>query len=467
MTGLPIPKGRQREVVYLPANGHVVVLGTAGSGKTTMALLRAIQLQKQHANSDDKTLLVTFNRMLVSYMNSFRESLPEGLDVEHYHKVARGYLNSKGRMQRRAILTPEQRQIIIRQAVEERLSPNEEPIAARTFSLLVQEIRWLARFGIRTLEEYIKVEPVGRKGTRIALDSRPLVWDVYQRYQKLREERGYLYDWNDIAIAVEDELRLDNSDWKYRHVIIDEGQDFSPIMLRSLVAAIPDNGSLTFFGDVAQQVYGIRVSWQDAGFKPKKVWKFKENYRNTKEIADLALAISEMPHFLGQPDIVTPNAPRAAGPLPTLVKFKDSKKEIPFVLKQAAQSGRTQQVAILVQKRSQVQQLLRQLRRYPNLSVSKLDRKGRWQWKPGVMIGTYQSAKGLEFDMVIMPFCDSQFWPDAERIREKGIDEAQAEEMRLLYVGVTRAKTRLLITCSGELTNLLPHQWSMYDVQER
>jgi len=37
----PVPQGRQREVVYLPEHGHTVVLGTAGSGKTTMAILRA------------------------------------------------------------------------------------------------------------------------------------------------------------------------------------------------------------------------------------------------------------------------------------------------------------------------------------------------------------------------------------------------------------------------------------------
>ena len=38
------PKGKQEEVMALPAQGHIVVLGTAGSGKTTIALLRALHL---------------------------------------------------------------------------------------------------------------------------------------------------------------------------------------------------------------------------------------------------------------------------------------------------------------------------------------------------------------------------------------------------------------------------------------
>jgi hypothetical protein len=37
---LPQPKGRQSDVIYLPGVGHQVVLGTAGTGKTTMAMLR-------------------------------------------------------------------------------------------------------------------------------------------------------------------------------------------------------------------------------------------------------------------------------------------------------------------------------------------------------------------------------------------------------------------------------------------
>ena len=41
-----ILNGKQEEVLALQAKGHVVVLGTAGSGKTTIALYRAIHLSK-------------------------------------------------------------------------------------------------------------------------------------------------------------------------------------------------------------------------------------------------------------------------------------------------------------------------------------------------------------------------------------------------------------------------------------
>ena len=101
----------------------------------------------------------------------------------------------------------------------------------------------------------------------------------------------------------------------YRHIVIDEGQDFSPMMLRSLAAAVPSDGSLTFFGDTAQQIYGNKVSWRDAGLHVQKPWHFEENYRNTPEIARLAMAIAAMPYFHGTADLVVPRTVRAGSRL--------------------------------------------------------------------------------------------------------------------------------------------------------
>ena len=88
-----------------------------------------------------------------------------------------------------------------------------------------------------------------------------------EEYARVRADAGFLYDWDDIAGAVVAELQGDDRQGLYRHIVIDEGQDFSPAMLRSLAAAIPPEGSLTFFGDMAQQIYGRHVSWKQAGLR--------------------------------------------------------------------------------------------------------------------------------------------------------------------------------------------------------
>jgi len=84
------PKGAQKNVLALEAKGHTVVLGTAGSGKTTMVLFLAKKLS--NLAGKPKVLVVTFNRALVAYMNDIQSAV-QGITVEHYHRFARG--NSK------------------------------------------------------------------------------------------------------------------------------------------------------------------------------------------------------------------------------------------------------------------------------------------------------------------------------------------------------------------------------------
>jgi DNA helicase IV len=95
---LPKPEGKQIEVLDLSAKGHLVVLGTAGSGKTTLAIYRAMQLSK--LDSDERILMITFNTTLVKYLDAIAGEELQNVDVRNYHKFARGYLAGRGKMPR-------------------------------------------------------------------------------------------------------------------------------------------------------------------------------------------------------------------------------------------------------------------------------------------------------------------------------------------------------------------------------
>ena len=59
----------QRRIVELEPNGHMLVKGVAGSGKTTVAVRRIPFLLNHYCHeADDKVLLVTFNKTLVNYI---------------------------------------------------------------------------------------------------------------------------------------------------------------------------------------------------------------------------------------------------------------------------------------------------------------------------------------------------------------------------------------------------------------
>ena len=111
---LPRPIGRQREVLYLPADGHTVVLGTAGSGKTTLAILRSLFLSDPSTDHGGRTLLVTFNRCLVTYMRHLAGASQRLVVVENYHLFARGYLSFRGKLPDNSICKREKRLGLIR-----------------------------------------------------------------------------------------------------------------------------------------------------------------------------------------------------------------------------------------------------------------------------------------------------------------------------------------------------------------
>ncbi|MCY3999348.1 MAG: AAA family ATPase [Bacteroidetes bacterium] len=458
---LPKPIRKQREVLYLPETGHSAILGTAGSGKTTLALYRAAYLSSEDMPHYGPTLLLTFNRALVVYLKHLKHTELRNVTIENYHKFARGYLHSRGKMEPNSICDPNLRHSLIETALNKVRQSHPKPtFLARPISFFLDEIQWILSHGIETEDEYKKVKRVGRMGTKLQRNLRGVMFEILTEYLKLRSQRGKLYDWDDIAYYVHQEYLQDNRQRRYRHIIIDEGQDFSPEMIRSLVSAIPDDGSLTFFGDVAQQIYGQRTSWRSANLSIPQVWEFKENYRNTQQIAQLGLAISKMPYFQGIADIVEPTFPKPAGSLPTLVECHSKETQINIAISRAKDySGTMKSVAILFKNRQQEKLISPSL---PDNS-KRLHRDMRiWDDGPGIYYGTYHSSKGLEFDMVILPFLEDNKLPDSEFILSHGEDEALTHFGRLIYVAVTRAKTEVLLLYTGSVTPLLPTTSSLY-----
>ncbi len=461
---LPAPKGRQQEVVYLPDQGHTVILGTAGSGKTSMAMLRAIHLQKNHCDANEKTLLLTYNKMLMSYMRSFDEFQNNDFQLRTYFKIAYQVLSSNNILSTNGFLDPDKKKVLVEISRTTVSQIYTDPILSRNFMFFFEEIKWIQNFGIKSLQAYEDITRIGRKGTRILRDQRKFVWYVYEEYIKRRTAMGFNVDWDDAPIFVEEILKTGKNVLGFKHIIIDEGQDFTPAMIRSIAAGVPADGSLTFFGDVAQQIYGSRISWKDAGLNAPKVWEFRENYRNSKEIADLALEITRSQYFNDEPDIVPPNIVKAASAKPVLLKFRQH-DEYNDILDFAISRGQNQQLAILVRKRDLVTKIIADLKsKTSQIQISELhENRGNYLPERGIMVGTYHSAKGLEFDTVFMPFCDTDIWPNSERINEIGIDDTSIEDIRLLYVGVTRAKTGLIISYTDSVTTLLPTDFTFYN----
>ena len=456
---LPQPIGRQNEVLYLPPDGHTVVLGTAGSGKTTLAILRSLYLSDPQTDHGGPTLLTTFNRCLVTYMRHLAGELGVNVNVENYHKFARGYLSSSGVDLDDRICSTDERPALIEYALTKAQAEMQSSLFQRPTAFFDDEFQWIQAHGLRNAQDYIDSTHIGSSDRKVMRADRPTLFRVFELYLEARNSSGKLYDWSDLASAVIVALNDDDRERRYRHIVIDEGQDFSPQMIRSLAAAVPQEGSLTFFGDIAQQIYGQNMSWREAGLDPSKVWHFEENYRNSRQISQFALALANKREFPDDPDMVEPSHPIADGPLPALVRFHNQKSERDFILTRAGRLAQSGTVAILYRTRSQIPNMPR--------NATRLHRQlTTWPINPGLFYGTYHSAKGLEFDSVFLPNLSSDDWPPEEDIESLGYQEAVARNIKLLYVGLTRAKTNLVMTFNGNRTSMLPDDESLYEISD-
>ena len=462
--GLPAPVGRQHDVVYMPASGHHVILGTAGTGKTVMAVHRSFYLANPKVANSGPTLLLTYNTSLATYLQHLASSQPGNVSIETYGKFGRGYLNSRGLMGFGKIAAPRQRESLVEAAIEAtRANYQPSGFFDRPTDFFLDELAWIEGNGLSTGADYLAAERVGRQAP-LQAPQRQAVWEIRNAYVNARAASGLDYDWASLPSAVREQFLADSSARHYKHIIVDEAQDLAPEAIRSLAAAIPSDGSLTLFADYAQQIYGQRVSWRSCALSVTKVEEFLDNYRNSPEIARLALAMAQMPHFRDSADLVEPRSTiRAAGAKPTLVHCPNPVDEADVVAEVAATAGRSARVGVLARTHAEVRAAVVGLR-----GVTMLHDKNpinTWEHPSGVYAGTYHSGKGLEFDVVVLPFCGADRRPDPDTIAAFGPDEAASRESRLLYVGVTRARDELVISHSGPLTALLPSAASgLYEV---
>ncbi|WP_280294625.1 3'-5' exonuclease [Nocardia abscessus] len=461
MSPFPQPRGKQSKVVHLSSDRHHVVLGTAGTGKSTMAMMRALHLARKSTINNGPVLVITFNNALVTYLKYLGPEANPSVTVETYSKFATGYLNSMGRMSNRVIAQPEHVEAAVEQAVAKAIAQGSKSnVLDRETGWFVDELHWISGMGIETENDYQRIQRVGRQTPLQPGPPRSVVWKVRDLYLEFRAKADFKYDWYDLGSAVKDALRVDDRPRMYRHVIIDEGQDLSPEMIRSLTLAVPPGGSVTFFGDYHQAIYGQGMSWRSAGIQlqNRPVEKFKDNYRNTAQIARVAIALAQSPFMKSSDsDLVEPVQPTADGPKPTLIKCRDKATEANLVRDLAREASKDQKVAILI--RNWADDWIVNGIPYVRLKKNMM----AWNDKPGLYLGAYHSAKGLEFDTIFMPFLSDDNVPDSDVMQNFVADEACAREARLLYVAVTRARSSLVMSYSGTLTRLLPENndlWS-------
>ncbi len=451
----------QQAYVEINTNGPLLIKGVAGSGKTTIGLYRANYLANQIEQSrrifgeDSSILLLTYSETLTKalrqlYIELFGD-LAHSITVQSYknwmlEQLQKNgiWLNEAGWETRSKIISHAQNEVA-------QIHPQDSVVATRPFTYLLDEIDQVIRArSLATLREYQAVERVGRG---IGLDRerhRPLVWEIYERYQQALDEQG-LFDWADLARLVQKHCQpLPQFDV----IIVDEAQDLPPSDLRLATRLIPNYSelrSLTLLADPAQSIYYRGIPWKEAGISIQgRTRILAKNFRNTQQILEAARHIVEgCDDLKAEGEYIPSTSSRRLGPKPIVVSYYSSSESNLYLANaiiKLCQTGkyRPGDIAVISRSKNLLTRYIQSFLQKQNILCRFHRDEDFHVLENEVKLITMHSAKGLEFPVVFLIGLSDQYIPYINQDSDIKLED-ELQERKLFYVSMTRAAERLYL----------------------
>ena len=455
------PSPEQLKVLADVRPGFRIIRGAAGSGKTTTALLRLreqihVRLRRRERYGHDapvRVLVLTFNRTLEGYIAELaRNEAPDDdaldLTISTFGRWSRslvGDVSIAGGDKASAMLRPHLQAFA----------------TSRQHEFLVDEVQYiLGRFKYdpdslkpESLSDYLTVIREGRGAApRVARPTREkLVQEVIPAYMEAKRARGVI-DWSDVALLAADA----DPDLLYDVVIVDEAQDFSANQVRTILRHLQDPHNTTFVLDAVQRIYPQFFKWSEVGItaRPEIIYRLKENYRNTAAIAAFAHPLVNGLPLEDDGTLPDFSACRRGGTKPIVVvgNYSEQLKVMFDRLQRVADLG--SESAVLLQPRGGgwFDEAKRTLHRR-GIPYCELTRANEWPTGPEqVALCTIHSAKGLEFDHVLLPGLSQKVTPHGPEAGDANLERLR----RMLAMAVGRARKSVMVGYKqGEESSLI------------
>lgn len=441
----------QSDLVERSFSGPTRVSGSAGTGKTIVALHRAVHLAR--TNPSAKVLLTTFSKPLANALRTKLASLV-GNEPSVSARIVLKAVSSVGydlhteRFGQPQIAPSALLDVLITKAAAE--------VEGHRFSKQFLMGEWndvVDAWQLRSWEDYRDVSRLGRK-TRIGGKQRETLWAIFERVRAGLLERGVV-TWSDVFGRLADSL-AQGSARPYDFAVIDEAQDLGVTEARFFAAmAAGRSDGLFFAGDLGQRIFQQPFSWKALGLDVRgRSFTLRINYRTSHQIrthADrlLPLTVSDVD---GNTEGRRGTVSMFDGPPPMVVACNDEDQERRAVsgwIQDRLKEGCVpREVGIFVRSDAE---LKRARAAAKSAGVRTVELSEKVEVEDGaIAISTMHFAKGLEFRSVVVMACDEEVIPQSERI-ESVADDADLEEVynterHLLYVACTRARDHLMVT---------------------
>lgn len=444
----------QFELITRPADGYLVIRGSAGSGKTTVALHRIAYLAFDDPAVDGpETLVVVFSRALARYVQHVLPSLGlHGVQILTYRDWAH--------------------------EARRRCYPGLPDALRDDTPAWVQRLKLHSGMDVALARQVERVP--GPRRAEQALDDwasvltqRKLLDEVFEEVAPGRfsaRDLDRFVDWNrrridalaaardgdadaDAALDPEDDALLLRA-WQrrvgplagrarrplaYRHVVIDEVQDFAPLEVRTLMDSMQQRSSITLAGDTQQHLmeHSGFTSWpaffRELGLDGAEIETLRVSYRSSQQVMHFATSL------LGPLQEEEAVVATRDGPPVELFRMTDRGACVAFlsdVLRDLMAAEPLASVAVLTPSPAASDLYYQGLERAELPRLRRI-REGEFPFKAGIEVTEVAQVKGLEFDYVIVLDVDAGSYPDTPAAR------------RLLHVAATRAVHQLWMMSVG------------------
>jgi mRNA-degrading endonuclease RelE of RelBE toxin-antitoxin system len=441
----------QRQWVERDYNGPARVSGSAGTGKTIVALHRAAHLARTHP--DARVLLTTFSDTLANALHTKLKRLLCG-EPRLAERIDVHSLNGVGLRLHKALIG--QARIAPRDVLRELIQEASTAVGGHKFSLHFLLTEWeqvVDAWQLADWEAYRDVVRLGRK-TRLAEAQRTVLWSIFERVReglKARNLTTHAGMFSALAAVISKNKKV-----VFDFAVVDEAQDISVAHLR-FFAALGGNrpDALFFAGDLGQRIFQQPFSWKSLGVDIRgRSRTLRVNYRTSHQIRTQAdrLLGPVVTDVDGNSEDRSDTVSVFNGPPPTICSFKSEKEENEAVGRWIAERGKAgvlpHEFGVFVRSEAQLDRA-RAAVKEAGLAFQVLDEHVETV-SGHVSISTMHLAKGLEFRAVAVMACDDEIIPLQERIETVGDDadlrEVYDTERHLLYVACTRARDHLLVT---------------------
>jgi superfamily I DNA/RNA helicase/mRNA-degrading endonuclease RelE of RelBE toxin-antitoxin system len=441
----------QRELVKRHYAGPARIAGSAGTGKTVVALHRAAHLAR--TNPKARVLVTTFSLTLARMLTQKVRRLV-GDDADLTGRIVVRAVDEVGiELYQRSFGNPK---VPTPGMMRTLLAAISKDVGSHSFSdrFLLQE--WtdvVDAWRLTSWEAYRDVARLGRK-TRLGEKQRMILWQIFEMAQGILHERG-LFTMPMVFASVVEELRK-GAPPPFKFAVVDEAQDVNAPQLQFLAALAGNRPNALFFaGDLGQRIFQTPFSWKSLGVDVRgRSYTLRINYRTShqirrqadrllgKEIADVDGVVEArggtISVFNGvEPEVkVLESEEREQDAIGAWIRELTTKGVLP------------EEIAVFVRSEAEIP---RAKRAVTIAELGATTPEAGVDPEPGkVPVMPMHLAKGLEFRAVVVAACDDEIVPLQSRI-EAVVDESDLEEVynterHLLYVACTRARDHLLVT---------------------